>query len=52
MSTSTTVDHSWLSNVTCCAFNRLYVEVVHINDERWTNAHILNRHRIKLTRMA
>lgn len=50
--TTTTADHAWILNATRCAFDRLYAEpVIKFNDERWANAHVLNRQRIKLGRL-
>jgi hypothetical protein len=45
-------NHGWLSNVTSCAFDRLHKTSVRIDDERWTNAHVLNRQRINALRRA
>jgi hypothetical protein len=53
MNTPTTANHDWLPNALSCAFARLYMEpVIKINDERWINAHILQRYRFNSRRQA
>jgi hypothetical protein len=40
-------NHNWMKNSLKCAFDRLFLEGnVSTTDERWKNAHIINRYRI------
>jgi hypothetical protein len=57
MNTPTTANHDWLPNALSCAFARLVVTLrtepgFRFNDERWTNAHILQRYRFNSRRQA